>query len=68
MSESVLRYESGRWSHWSRPVEFTAPSPAAAVEVYRYALALSEIMFHPAGASNDDERATACESADFEFI
>ena len=38
---------SGRWSHWSAPVEFLAGSPSLAP--YQNGLVISEIMYHPSG-------------------
>ena len=36
---------TGRWSHWSEPVEFVAG--AADVSVWQDNLVISEIMYHP---------------------
>ena len=37
---------TGRWSHWSVPVEFTVSAPD--VDVYVNNLMVSEVMYHPA--------------------
>jgi CotH kinase protein/Lamin Tail Domain len=44
---------TGRASHWSAPLQFTATSPDVAV--YRDSLVISEIMFNPAGGNSDLE-------------
>jgi hypothetical protein len=46
--------DTGRTSHWSAPLEFTASAPS--IQPLRDALRITEIMYHPAG------------SADAEFI
>ncbi|MBB21640.1 MAG: hypothetical protein CMN04_01935 [Roseibacillus sp.] len=38
---------SGRWSHWSDPLEFQASNPVASA--YQENLVISEIMYNPAG-------------------
>lgn len=40
---------TGRWSHWSAPVEFTVGPPRLEAPA---SLAVSEIMYHPASAGN----------------
>lgn len=40
---------SGRWSHWSAPLEFVAGIPD--VSFYRASLVISEIMYNPPGGS-----------------
>ncbi len=47
--------QTGVWSHWSEPVEFTAGPPAAPIPVAEH-LRVTEIMYNPPGG------------ADFEFI
>jgi len=42
--------DTGRWSHWSEPVEFSVTS-ADTVSVLRQNLRFSEIMYHPPDAS-----------------
>ena len=53
---------SGRWSHWSEPVQFGA-SPATVVEVAPD-LKISEIMYNPAGPPAGDAR----DNDEFEFL
>lgn len=55
----------GRWSHWSEPVEFMAPTPD--VSLYQNALVISEIMFNPPAPSGG-ELDVSTENDDFEFI
>lgn len=57
---------SGRWSHWSDPVEFTVGEPDVAP--YLDALVVSEIMFLPAPPSVAEAAAGFVEANDFEFI
>ena len=40
---------TGRWSHWSAPVEFVVGPPAAPVSAD---LTITEIMYHPASSGN----------------
>ncbi|HJO09706.1 MAG TPA: lamin tail domain-containing protein, partial [Verrucomicrobiota bacterium] len=42
-----FRDNTGRTSHWSTPVEFTASAPS--IQPLRDALRITEIMYHPAG-------------------
>ncbi len=42
--------DSGRWSHWSAPLEFTTAKPD--VQPYRRGLVISEIMYHPRRAES----------------
>ena len=42
-----FRDDTGRTSHWSAPVEFTASTPS--IQPLRDALRITEIMYHPAG-------------------
>jgi len=44
---------TGRWSHWSEPIQFTATAPD--VSLYQQSLVISEIMYHPAGGNEDLE-------------
>jgi hypothetical protein len=57
--------DSGRWSHWSKPVEFIPGAPDLAL--YRNNLIISEIMYHPSEATPDEAAAGFTES-DFEYI
>ena len=41
---------SGRWSHWSAPIEFTATLPD--ITPYLDGIVISEIMYHPVGDGN----------------
>jgi hypothetical protein len=50
-----MKDSSGRWGHWSSPIEFTAGEPDTASDLRAY-LRVSELMFNPVGGS------------DFEFI
>jgi len=45
-----VRYmdNSGRWSHWSEPVQFSAAAPASA----KASVVVSEIMYHPTPHTN----------------
>jgi hypothetical protein len=56
---------TGRWSHWSSPVQFTAG--AADVTVYVNSLVVSEFMYHPTGPT-PQETALGYEEDDFEYI
>ncbi len=56
---------SGRWSHWSAPVEFTAS--AADVSAYTSSLVISEFMYHPLSATAG-EVAQGWTADDFEYI
>ncbi len=47
------RDATGRWSHWSDPLGFTATAPD--VTLYQQSLVVSEIMYHPAGGNQDLE-------------
>jgi len=49
-----VRYSdnTGRWGHWSAPIEFVAGNPATPVST---ALQLSEIMYHPLPDGNTPE-------------
>jgi hypothetical protein len=56
---------SGRWSHWSAPVAFTAAAPDIAA--YLDHLVVSEVMYHPEPPSAA-EAAAGYEAADFEWV
>ncbi len=53
-----MKDSSGRWSHWSSPVQFVAGVPVAAPETH---LTLTEIMYNPTPVGPRD-------GDDFEFI
>ena len=57
--------ETGRWSHWSEPVEFIPGAPD--LDTYRHQLVITEIMYHPAPVTQD-EIAAGYEEGDFEFL
>ena len=59
------RDNSGRWSHWSAPLEFTATLPD--ISVYLDHLVISELMYHPADAT-PAEAALGFSNSDFEWI
>ena len=51
---SRMKDTTGRWSHWSEPIEFTAGT-AAGADLLNY-LRVSELMYHPAeGGAYDKE-------------
>jgi hypothetical protein len=56
---------TGRWSHWSAPVEFTAG--AVDVSVYTSCLVISEFMYHPADPT-PAETAQGWSEQDFEYV
>lgn len=43
-----MRDNSGRWSHWSEPYQFTTAPPTNLDDLQQY-LMITEIMYHPAG-------------------
>lgn len=47
------RDASGRWSHWSEPLQFTATAPD--VSLYQQSLVISEFSYHPANDNEDLE-------------
>jgi hypothetical protein len=56
---------SGRWSHWSAAVEFTAA--AADVSIYTNSLVISEFMYHPTEPTGAEVTQGWAEE-DFEYI
>jgi len=56
---------TGRWSHWSAPVQFTAAEPD--IQVYLESLVVSQIMYNPAPPS-PEEAATAFDAQEYEWI
>lgn len=59
--------DTGRWSHWSPPVEFVAGAAAAPPEL-RDNLVVSEIHYHPLPPETPAEAAVTSDKNDFEFI
>jgi hypothetical protein len=59
------RDASGRWSHWSTPVSFTAAAPD--ITVYLQSLVVSQVMYNPAPPS-PAEQIVAQDSDSFEWI
>ena len=60
-----MKDTTGRWSHWSSPVEFTAGTPLAAGVVQN--LKLTELMYNPA-AANTARGELNLDNNEFEFI
>lgn len=56
---------TGRWSHWSAPVAFTASEPD--VTAYQQSLVISQIYYHPA-APGASESAVASDPEAYEWI
>src|SRR4030095_1650056 len=59
------RDSTGRWSHWSAPVSFTAGQPD--VSLYRGSLGVSQMMYNPA-APTSAEQAVSPDHDAFEWI
>lgn len=57
---------SGRWGHWSEPVEFFAQQPD--ISDFTDSLVISEIMYHPIDPSPTEIAAGFTDDDDFEFI
>jgi hypothetical protein len=57
---------TGRWSHWSEPVEFVASQPD--LSPYRNALVISEIMYHPTNPTAAEIAAGFTNNDDFEYL
>ena len=49
---ALFKDNTGRTSHWSAPVEFTASAPS--IQPLRDALRITEIMYHPADNPDDE--------------
>ena len=58
--------DTGRWSHWSEPMEFTASAPD--LSLFTSSLVISEIMYHPADPTAAEILAGFDDDDDFEFI
>lgn len=57
---------TNRVSHWSEPYEFTTASPSSGATLQEH-LVISELMYHPAPAT-EAELAAGFDESDFEFI
>ena len=57
---------TGRWSHWSDPLEFTAGVPD--LTFFSSSLVITEIMYHPTDPSPAEIAAGFLDDNDFEFI
>lgn len=57
---------SGRWSHWSEPVEFPVSEPD--ISLYTSSLVISEIMYHPTNPSAEEIAAGFDDDDLFEFV
>lgn len=62
-----VRYQdrSGRWSHWSQPIQFTATEPRIADHLRD--LRISEFMYHPPEPTGS-EREISTNRDDFEYV
>lgn len=59
--------DTGRWSHWSEPVEFTVGEPA--IQPFLNSLVISQMMYHPAPPTAAELAALPeVEEGDFEWI
>ncbi len=58
--------DTGRWSHWSAPTQFTTTLPD--ISPYRAGLVISEIMYHPTDPTAAEFAAGFTNDDDFEFI
>jgi hypothetical protein len=61
-----MQDDTGRWSHWSAPVEFTTTAPGNADAQMQF-LRISELMYNPPDA-NAAETAAGFSTQDFEFV
>ncbi len=64
-----VRYQdnTGRWSHWSLPYQFTAGAPTALGELQGN-LMITEIMYHPANPSAAEQSAGFLDDGVFEYL
>ncbi len=60
------RDTSGRWSHWSAPLEFVATQPD--VSLFTSAIVVSELMYHPAPPSPEEVAAGFNDDDAFEYL
>ncbi|NWK57521.1 lamin tail domain-containing protein [Verrucomicrobiaceae bacterium N1E253] len=58
--------QTGRWSRWSAPLEFTSTAPD--ISLFRNTLVVSEIHYHPLGPTTPGELGASLDPSDFEFI
>jgi hypothetical protein len=59
--------DTGRWSHWSEPVEFTVGEPF--IQPFLNDLIVSQVMYHPLPPTPEElEALPAVEEGDFEWI
>ncbi|MGC6457591.1 MAG: lamin tail domain-containing protein [Akkermansiaceae bacterium] len=58
--------ETGRWSHWSDPLEFVASSPD--LTPFLNGLIISEIMYHPENPTPEEVAAGFTDDDDFEYL
>ncbi|NWK55237.1 lamin tail domain-containing protein [Verrucomicrobiaceae bacterium N1E253] len=58
--------QSGRWSHWSAPIEFT--TTASNLSRFKESLVISEIMYHPPPPTSSERAAGFIDADDFEFV
>jgi hypothetical protein len=58
---------TGRWSHWSAPVEFTVTEPTSGADVRDF-LRITELMYNPGDPSAAEQGAGFTDNDDFEFI
>ena len=56
---------TGRWSHWSEPVQFVVSEPD--LSPWRENLMITELMYHPSSATLDEINA-GFSGSDFEYI
>ena len=61
-----MKDDTGRWSHWSAPVQFTATS--ATTSDLATSLRISELHFHPADPTATEIAAGFDDADDFEFM
>ncbi|MCP5535810.1 MAG: lamin tail domain-containing protein [Akkermansiaceae bacterium] len=58
--------DTGRWSHWSAPLEFTAST--SNLEIFKASLVISEVMYHPASPTAAELAAGYDDDDYFEYI
>ena len=60
-----MQDDTGRWSHWSDPIEFVVSEPD--LTAWKNDLMITELMYHPSETTHAERMAGFTES-DFEFI